>query len=109
MSHSFADKKRARRTAQRCQGRQNYLRAEDRLQAQRSDRLASNLYPEKDAPCGRWPSPQVRDTFPVWPQKSGQRNSLGERMRWCHPAECLSRPRIERAGDGIEFSLTALR
>ena len=26
-------------------------------------------------------------------------------MRWCHPAERLSRPRVERAGDDIELSL----
>ena len=40
---------------------------------------------------------------------SGQRNSLGERLRWCHPAERLSRPRVERAGDGVKLSLGALR
>jgi hypothetical protein len=40
---------------------------------------------------------------------SGQRNGLGERLRWCHPTECLSRPGVERAGDGVGFSLGALR
>src|SRR5579871_1320583 len=39
---------------------------------------------------------------------SGQRNSLGERLRWCHPAECLSRPRVERSGDGVKLTLRAL-
>ena len=38
----------------------------------------------------------------------GQRNSLGERLRWCHPTERLSRPRVERAGDGIKLSLCGL-
>jgi hypothetical protein len=35
----------------------------------------------------------------------GQRNSLGERLRWCHPAERLSRTSVEGAGDGIELLL----
>jgi hypothetical protein len=38
-------------------------------------------------------------------RSNDQRNSLGERLRWCHPPERLSRSVVEGTGDGIELVL----
>src|SRR5450759_4404579 len=40
---------------------------------------------------------------------TGRCNSLGERLRWCHPAEGLSRASVELGGDGVEVRLGQAR
>ena len=36
---------------------------------------------------------------------SGQRNGLGEDLTWFHPAERLSRARVELSSNGVELVL----
>src|SRR5665811_1685365 len=67
-------------------------------------RPALNIVPaDRQGPLRAWKCSQPRA------DSTGRCNSLGERLRWCHPAEGLSRASVELGGDGVEVRLGQAR